>query len=256
MSEQRLISSLTHPIVKHLVSLREDAAYREINCSVMVQGSKLIRELGREKQFRLILVADASLIPPDVKAAEIIIANDMILQKVSGVLNAEGIVAEIDRPMWSGLLDATKVLAFDRVSDPGNVGTLIRTALALGWHGVYCLEGSCDPFNDKAIRAAMGATFRLPIARGSWQGLQKMAIERRWLPLVADLEGTPVEQTAWDHGVLLVIGNEAKGPSDFVRQFCSAITIPMPGSMESLNAGVAGAILMYVLGRNDRIIGV
>lgn len=252
---ERVISSVSHPVVKHLLSLRDDAAYREINNSIMVQGSKMIREVGQQQELRLLLVAEPSLVPRDIRAAEVIIGNEMILQKVSGVVNSEGIVAEIERPLWSNFEGATKILALDGVSDPGNVGTLLRTALALGWHGVYFLEGCCDPYNDKALRAAMGATFRIPVARGNWAQLQKIVVEHHLLPIVADISGTPVDQTYWNTGILLVLGNEAKGPSDFAKRFCSAVTIPMSGSMESLNVGIAGAILMYILGKNDHIVG-
>lgn len=249
MTEPRVISSLTHPLVKHFVSLRESAPYRDVNNSIFVQGKKLIQELDGRCQVKVLMVVDASLIPANVHAEEVIIANEAILQKVSGVVTPEGIVAEIDKPLWSTLETAQKVLALDGVSDPGNIGTLLRTALAFGWDGVYFLEGTCDPYNDKAIRSAMGATFRIPLRCGSWASLQKLAVEKEWKPLMGDFGGIPLEHVVYDRGVLLVLGNEAKGVSTSARSFCTAVTIPMAHQMESLNVAVAGGILMYALGR-------
>ncbi len=248
---ERTISSLTHPIVKHLVSLRDSASYRDINNGVLVQGSKLIGEVGRQHAVRVIVTSDRSLVPHDLEGSEVILASEAILHKVSGVMTAEGIVAEVQRPVWSSMERFTRVLALDGVGDPGNLGTLIRTALALGWQGLYLLEGSCDPYNDKALRAAMGATFRLPMARGTWEELQKLAVSRHLTMLAGDVEGVPVGQASWDAGVVLVLGGEAKGLSPAVRQQCRAVTIPMAGQMESLNVAVAGGILMYVLGHHN-----
>ncbi len=249
----RVISSLTHPVVKHLVSLRDDSAYRELNNSVLVQGRKMLLELSATRELRLVVAADQSLVPPGIRAAEVIVANEAILQKIAGVVTPDGIVAEVEKPAWSTLEGATRVVALDGVSDPGNVGTLIRTALALGWQGVYFLDGCCDPYNDKALRAAMGATFRIPLAKGNWTTLQSLISQRHWVPFVADLDGLPVEHVSWEEGVLLVLGNEAKGPSDTSRAHCKAVTIPMSGAMDSLNVSIAGAILIYVLGRTDHV---
>lgn len=246
----RTITSLTHPLVKHLVNLRESASYRDINNSVLIQGSKLVKELGARECLRLLVVAHIDLIPAGIQAAEIVIATEGVLQKISGVMTTEGVVAEVNRPVWHALEGFKKVLALDGISDPGNLGTLIRTALALGWDGIYLLEGCCDPYNDKALRSAMGATFCLPMARGSWPALKELAGIRGWTPVVGDLDGIVVDEMMWDEGILLVLGNEAKGISETARLFCRAITIPMPGTAESLNVAIAGAILMYILGRN------
>lgn len=247
----REISSLTHPVVKHLISLRDDAAYRNICNSVMVQGKKVVNELVHSNQARLVVASDAALVPSQLQADEVIIANDAVLAKISGVMVPEGIVAEVARPPWSSLEGLTKVVALDGVSDPGNMGTLIRSAWALGWQGMFIVEGSCDPYNNKALRSAMGATFHLPLAKGSWTELQHLVVERRWTALAADLEGAPVDQIAPSPGILLVLGAESHGISPIARNFCRAVTVPMIAEAESLNVAVAGGILMYVLGQNE-----
>src|SRR6185295_12199026 len=97
---------------------------------------------------------------------------------------------------------------------------------------------SCDPFNEKAIRAARGAHFRLPLAMGSYEDLKRIVKENNLDPLVADLEGSTPSELSKNKGKLLVLGNEANGASAEIQQFCSKVTIPMPGEMESLNVAI------------------
>jgi len=140
-----------------------------------------------------------------------------------------------------------RVLVLDGVADPGNLGTLLRTALALGWEGAYLLQNCCDPYNDKALRAAMGATFRLPLRMGTASTLQQLAEEEDWRCWVADLKGESPESVPTQQKIALILGSEAHGVSEACRRLGRAVAIPMPGSMESLNVSTAGAILLYLL---------
>lgn len=238
-----MIRSLTHPLVKHLVKLREKGEYRAEQNRVMIQGYKVVREVGqRLKLLRIVATQD----PPDVTADEVIIASKEVLDKMAGVIATENIVAEVEIPSYGDLSGSKRVLALDGISDPGNLGTLLRTALAFGWGGVYLLPGCCDPYNDKALRAAMGATFKIRLGRGDVGALKQLCTENRLQAWVADLHGVPPRHT--EEGMLLVLGNEARGPSEEVSHFCRAVTIPMQGDIESLNVAVAGAVLMYTLG--------
>jgi TrmH family RNA methyltransferase len=131
----------------------------------------------------------------------------------------------------------------DRVADPGNLGTLLRSAQAFGWDGVYLIDGCCDPFNDKALRAAKGATFALPYAQGSFDRLQTLG---SWQLMVADLKGRPPEQVAVGGPLALVLGNEAAGVQEAIRKQGTAVTLPTAAAVDSLNVSVAGGILMYL----------
>lgn len=243
----RVLSSLAHPLVKELVRLREERSERTARGSVLIQGKKMITEVAQHTSVKLLMVADESLIPVGVQTQEVVIATPEIVQKVAGVVSAEGIVAEVTLPAPGDLHGLTRVVALDGVSDPGNLGTLLRTGLAFGWQGVFLLENCCDPYNDKAIRSAMGATFRLPLNTGSSAELQSLAQQNDWDCYVADLKGNRPESVARDRPLLLILGSEAHGPSATARQFAKAITLPMAGPMESLNVSIAGAILMYLL---------
>jgi TrmH family RNA methyltransferase len=196
---------------------------------------------------KLLIVADEALIPPGVHAQEVLVATPQIIHKIAGVVSAEGILAEVAMPTSGSLQGYRRVLALDGVSDPGNMGTLLRTALAFGWEGVFLVENCCDPFNDKALRAAMGATFRLPLRTGTFADLQQLVKENGWHCLVADLEGEDPARVDCNQSLLLILGSEAHGPSAAARQLGQAVTLPMKGAMESLNVSIAGVILMFLL---------
>lgn len=241
------ISSLQHPLVKYLVHLRQNRDYREEHHSVVIEGRKMVDEICPRHHTKLIMTYDKTWIPKGIKSDEILIVNEAIMSKVSGLQNPEGILAEVDMPNPASLKGLHWIIALDGVSDPGNLGALIRTGLALGWEGVFILENSCDPFNEKALRAAKGATFRLPYALGTWDDLRKLIKNNKLKPFVADMNGTELHDVSTNSAALLVLSNEAHGLSEEAAEICKKVSIPMPGDMESLNVAVAGGILMYVL---------
>lgn len=241
------MTSLQHPIVKHLVKLRQNTDYRYDHQSVVVDGIKTVAEVASTHPIKTLVVCKGHIIPKEIKAEKIYVVNDAVMKKISGMQTPEGIVAEIAMPKSASLKDLRYLLVLDGVSDPGNLGTILRTALAMGWEGVFIINESCDPYNEKAIRASRGALFRLPIAFGGWEEVTKLIKENHLLPLVADVHGKKLTDIKSKNGILLVLGNEAHGPSEEAHKLCEKITIPMPGQMESLNVAIAGGILMYVL---------
>ena len=143
------------------------------------------------------------------------------------------------------------LLVLDGVQDPGNAGTLVRAAAAFGVAGVVALDGTVDPYNPKAVRAAAGALFRIPIRCAAWEEIE-CALRDRGPLLMADMGGVDVGSARPDTGWALVIGREGAGPRPAVRGAATGtVAIPMPGGGGSLNAGVAGAILLYVLTRES-----
>lgn len=243
------ISSSQHPLVKHLVKLRKNHDYRDTHQSVFIEGIKFVRELCSYHPAKVMMVSHEDLLPLQGRGDNCFLVTEEVMKKISGMENPEGIVAEVPFPSMDAARLKTKkhLIALDSINDPGNLGTLLRTALALGWEGAFILEGSCDPFNEKAIRAARGATFQLPLAIGSWEDLRALIDQSQWQLWAADLDGTTPDAISMDDKILLVLGNEAHGLSAEANQLCQKITIPMPGPMESLNVSVAGGILMYCL---------
>ena len=230
------IISLQNPLVKHLVKLRVDGEYRKKEGRIFVSGTKLVNELPSPHQ----LYSVKPIQEPHV------LVSEGVMKKITGLTNPEGIAAEFSLPEPSTLEGKAPILVLDQINDPGNMGTLIRTALALGWEGVFILPGSVDPFHEKVIRASRGALFRLPWREGSWEELKALKLKG----YTADIEGVPLREIVKEKRIALVMSNEAQGVSKEGRAFGEGITIPMRGEMESLNVAVSGTIMMYVLGES------
>jgi len=236
----RQITSLQHPLVKDLVKLRQERDFREQEKNVLIVGTKLVTELAKHTPLK-ILITDREF--PNLSATETFLATPEILKKITGLQTPEGIAAVVSLPAPADLKNCNPLLILDGISDPGNVGTLLRTALGLGWKGVFLTPGSADPFNEKAIRAAKGATFRLPLRSGTWE---ELSLQDKTV-FVADLHGQPLEKAPKKEKIALILGNETHGPSAHAKKIGVPISIPMASAMESLNVASAGAILMYAL---------
>ena len=241
------ISSATHPLVKHLVKIRKDRAYRREMGRAVILGQKLVCELAPQYPIQTLFVLEGKSVPPHLRPQKIYIVNQALLNKVADVKNAENILAEVIIPPERSFENKKRIVALDRITDPGNLGTLLRTALAFGFEGAYLLEGSVDPFNDKAIRAAKGASFKLPLATGTEENLLNLATNNNLTTYIADIEGTSLPELQPEEPFLLILGNESQGISKTLKPLGEKITIPMPGNIESLNVAVAGAIIMYHL---------
>lgn len=240
----KIISSLQHPLVKELAQLHKSRKEREQTCRLIVEGNNLLAELLTEHQPLQLLIREGELLPKT--SAEIIVVTEAVMRKISACEAPPGMLAVYQLPSTdpSQLLKKAprRLLILDKVSDPGNLGTLLRSAAAFGWEGVYLTPGCVDPFGPKAIRAAKGATFRLPLFQGE---LPQDALQHYTL-LQADLGGGPPESIIEKDKLALILGNEAHGPS---ANFSKAlkVTLPMAPGTESLNVAIAGALLMYLL---------
>jgi TrmH family RNA methyltransferase len=178
-----------------------------------------------------------------------------VLGELADTEHPQGIIAVITPPRWS--LDHITVrphdtlLVLDGVQDPGNVGTIIRTAFSLGARGVIALPGTAELTNPKVLRSAMGASFRLPAVVASaadflpWAGSHDVSV---W---VTAAEGEPVHDSPRAGPLALVLGNEGAGVSAEMREAASrTVAIPLAEGAESLNVAAAAAILLYEVKRD------
>ena len=172
---------------------------------------------------------------------------DAELASVSDTQTPQGVIAVAVRPMWDWEdLGASDLLVLDAVQDPGNVGTLIRAAEGLGFSGALVLPGTAEAWSPKVTRAAAGSNLRLPIVEASWTDTRPW-LERNELELwAADARGEVLGRSrASRPRVALILGNEAAGVSDAVlRAAARTVSVPLRTPVDSLNVGVAGAILM------------
>ena len=180
----------------------------------------------------------------DVTTAEFESATDT--ETPQGILVIAAIPDRSLDPFASA--DPCRILVLDAVQDPGNVGTLIRTAAGLGATATVALPGTVDLWNAKVVRSAMGAHFLHPAFHCTWDELRLFLDETR-IPLWgAAVSGDPVEQVTPPGRLALVVGNEGAGLSASVEQACARfVSLPTAGGVESLNVAVAAGILLYEL---------
>lgn len=173
------------------------------------------------------------------------------MAEFAGTDTPQGIIAIAEQPRWTlDNLDRfpknAVLLLLDAVQDPGNLGTLIRTAEALGAAGVVILPGTVDPWNPKAVRAAAGSSFRLPVIPVQWERIVPWLRNGGYRILAAAIDGEPLERH--EGRSALVVGNEGAGISAETLAYADTIVgIPLRGRAESLNVGAAAAILLYEL---------
>ncbi len=177
------------------------------------------------------------------------------LRELAETEHPQGIIAVISPTRWSldhiTMRTHDTVLALDGVQDPGNVGTLARTALGLGARGLVALPGTAELTNPKVLRSAMGATFRFPCVSASIAAFAEWASAQDVRTWVAAADGEPVRGASRPDRLALVVGNEGAGVSDTLRGSAArAVAIPLKDGAESLNVAAAAAILLYEVTRD------
>lgn len=158
----------------------------------------------------------------------------------------------IPRPELAGLEvpDPATLLVLDRIQDPGNLGTLVRTADAFGAFAIAVLPGTVDPWNPKVVRAAAGSLFRVPVVQLGTGPLLDWLRRAGFALYAADPRGRPVDEVALPARVAVALGNEGAGlDAALLRAADGLLAVPIRGAAESLNVALAGAILLYLITR-------
>ena len=178
--------------------------------------------------------------------------TDPLMKKMAETETPQGLLCVFHQPVH----DVNKIicnpegfwLVLDRIQDPGNLGTLIRSAEAAGVSGIFLTHGSTDPYNAKALRAATGAVLHLPVVELTQEQSDCQFLFNAGIHMVgaALQKGKPYGQVAYQRPLALVIGNEANGIDQaLLAKVESRVTIPMRGRLQSLNAAIAGSILLF-----------
>jgi RNA methyltransferase, TrmH family len=179
-----------------------------------------------------------------------------LLQSLSETETPQGIlvVLEISIQPISSLLNF--VLIPDQIRDPGNLGTLLRTAAAAGVQTVLLPPETTDAFAPKVLRAGMGTHFQLPINSMTWEEIEQLSRSANLQIYLAEMDGKSCWETDLRQPLALIIGGEAEGASEEARKLATQkISIPIAGNVESLNAGVAGSVLMFEVVRQRQSVG-
>ena len=255
------ISSARNPLLQAARELARERRARREQGLTLVEGVRLCEEAAavvawclytpeladRERGARLLASLRQS-------GARLVRCPAELLARAADTEQPQGIVAAAALPSYGlGDLGPGPVLVCDGIGDPGNLGTMLRTALALGSGGAVVLGGA-DPWSPKAVRSAMGAGWRLPVIEAGAEALAALRGAGRRLLLADSAAGDPAWQADLTGSVALLVGSEAAGPSAAARAAADgAVHIPMPGQFESLNAAQAVAMLLYEALRQGRL---
>jgi RNA methyltransferase, TrmH family len=175
-----------------------------------------------------------------------------VMEKMCGMTRQEGICAFFPLPEPSSLIQGEKIIVLDQIRDPGNLGTLIRSAHGMGWDQVILTPNSVDLFNEKAIRAAKGASFFLPYIWMSHEKIIHVIKEKKYQAFLADSKGEIISENHTKKPLVLVMGSE-KGVAPIFAKSLNKVSLFMTKNVESYNVAVAGSILMYLMRDNHAL---
>ncbi len=275
-----IISSKDNKRIKYIRSLLEKGGIRKKNHSFVVEGIKLVDEaleygnvldiIVSESLYHEIVSGDLTrngllsdngkhIIKQVKQGTSLTVVSDAVFKSVSETITPQGILAEVEMPkhrlLEENFLEIAyektgkiKLLILEDTADPGNLGTIMRTAEAAGVTGVIMGKGTVDIFNPKVVRSTMGSIFRLPFAYVDDLKAVILGLKRGGISFYAThLKGKEsYRDIAYSDKAGILIGNEARGLSDEIANLADTyVIIPMQGKVESLNAAVAAALMMY-----------
>lgn len=251
------ITSIHNPKIQHLRALMQKRSLREQEHLFVVEGVRLAEEalLHGPQPVEVYYASSISDRAKDLMSrfvengAQVTEVADDLMQRLSETESSQGVVLVMPITARPLSIDLNFVLILDQIKDPGNAGTMLRTAAASGVQLVIATPGTADLYSPKVVRAGMGAHFRLALLDQSWDQISVLCREReksvKLLTASADA-GQAFWQVDLRQPIALIIGSEAEGVSaDARRHADGAIRIPMPGNFESLNAAVAAGILLF-----------
>ncbi len=247
-----MITSTNNSKIKLVRALSGRAKDRRDAGAFLAEGVRLVEEANTASwPFRFVLYSDGlsdrgrelvrALQQKDIDVEQV---DARLLQSLSETETSQGILAVLEPHELSIVDPLDFILIADAVRDPGNLGALLRSADAAGVQAVLLPPESVDPFSPKAVRAGMGAHFRLPIREMSWE---QIGDHCRGLKIyLADMHGASCWNVDFRSPLALIIGGEASGATEPARNLADGLVgIPMLGKAESLNAAVAGSVLVF-----------
>jgi TrmH family RNA methyltransferase len=264
MAWQPLITSPTNPRIKAAQKLQRRRARHEQG-RLLVEGVRLVQDAWEagvrpETLFFAADLADGNTAAGDLVAAlhaagvELVPCTPRVFAELAETQTPQGIAAILPLPELPLPPSPDLLLILDRVRDPGNAGTLLRTAEAAGVQLVLFGPETVDPFNDKVVRAGMGAHFRVPLrVCPTWEATAALIPPGRAIYLADGAATLDYADVDWRAPSAVIVGGEATGASTAARAAATPIAVPMLGRVESLNAAVAGAVILFEAARSRRM---
>lgn len=257
--KMNVITANSNPKVKMLNKLNKDSKLRKEKDVYIVEGIRMFREIPIDSVKEIYMSESAFEQYKDDEAvqklcdsAEVTIMSDSVFAGVSQTKSPQGCMAVVRCSHYDmeDIVPADKTstyLVLDTIQDPGNMGTIFRSAEAAGVTALILGPGSCDPYNPKVVRSTMGAIFRVPFVQSN--DLVKSIGELKQHEVIvygAHLDGEELYDTVFPDKIAFLIGNEGNGLSDEVASTSDRLLrIPMEGKVESLNAAISATLLSY-----------
>jgi TrmH family RNA methyltransferase len=243
------ITSRDNPKIKRILQLKSKKG-RQKNQAYIIDGLRIVEHaIDNQIQLEAIIMTQNFMhehleYVRHLSHGHIYVVTDKIFAEIVETQTPQGICAIV--PMVEIPMKKGKVLFLDEIQDPGNMGTLIRTADAAGFSGVVLSSGCTDPYSQKSIRSSMGSIMSMSILQN--KTIDSLASYKGSIYGAALEGGLSYKSFEYKEACVLVIGNEGKGISNDVLEYCDfKIYIPMIGAVESLNASIAGGILMFAM---------
>ena len=245
-----ILTSKNNPLIKETAALKDKKA-RKQQGMFLVEGRKMAAECqNSDFEIDRIFVSESYAGELPFSGVETVRVSDEVFRFLSDEKTPQGILCRVKIPNRALTPPAGKCLLLDGVADPGNVGTIIRTANAAGYEEIYLTEECADPYSPKSVRASMSGVFFTKIYRAN--RLEILSVLADTPIIVADMGGVNVFSFAPPQRFALAIGNEANGISDEVAKAAAhTVKIPMQATQESLNAAISAGIIMYVLSKEQ-----
>jgi RNA methyltransferase, TrmH family len=251
-----IITSQQNPRLKLIRALLTQSKARRREGRVVLEGERLIRDVSEQgyiADFVLYREGLQSALIDQLSAAEVpcLPVEARLLEDASDTEQSQGLMAVFPAPRVELSPKASLIIAVDSLRDPGNLGTILRTASAAGADGALLMQGTVDALNPKALRAGMGAQFRLPTFPVEWDRIKERFED--WALVAADASAqdvTPYTSESWEQPTILIVGGEAHGLTDAGKAYAErSVSIPMASGVESLNSAVAAAVILYEIQR-------
>lgn len=260
------VTSKDNQWVKEWRRLNDSAKYRRESGLFAIEGARLCADAMRSNvPLQAVLYTASALavysnvVEPLLAASEVAVEISPELSRYMGdTMNPQGVFCIAKMLDNSLIIDKINIIgtysALEDIQDPGNMGTIIRTAEALGLDGIFLSDGCCDIYNPKVLRASMGGVFRMPLMRVGDMAQAVVALQEKGLTAfacVVDASATPITAVDMGEGAVALIGNEGNGlRAETVAACKHSVTIPMAGRAESLNASMAAGIILWEMCRN------
>lgn len=266
-----MITAHSNSKIKYLKSLSKKKYRREHNAFYLEGNRAVTQGLLSGKKPSIIVVSETFTKSDTYKELNnicfaqgidakqvLLIVSDNIFASISETKTPQGIGGVFDIPKidYKELQDAKNIVLLENLQDPGNMGTIIRTADAAGFDAIICTKGSVDSYNSKVLRSTVGSIFHIDVFQNEEESsvVVKKLKDLGYKLYCADPKGdTSSFDVEFTQRNVIVIGNEANGVSCEMLEACDVqVTIPMPGRAESLNASIAAALMIYeVVRRSD-----